>query len=55
MPSYTLVGIYGSYEIEKNLSTFIRWNNVFNSQYQTSYGYANAGSNVFVGLRYLVK
>ncbi|MBT8529442.1 TonB-dependent receptor [Polynucleobacter paneuropaeus] len=55
MPSYTLIGIYGSYEIEKNLSTFIRWNNVFNSQYQTSYGYANAGSNVFVGLRYLVK
>jgi vitamin B12 transporter len=55
MPSYALVGLYGSYEIEKNLSTFIRWNNIFNSQYQTNFGYANAGSNVFLGLRYSMK
>jgi len=55
LPSYTLVGLYGSYQIEKGLSAFIRWNNVFNTQYQTSYGYANAGSNVFVGLRYAMK
>jgi vitamin B12 transporter len=55
LESYTLVGLYGSYQIEKNLSTFVRWNNVFNTSYQTSYGYANAGSNVFVGLRYAMK
>lgn len=55
MPSYTLVGLYGSYQIEKNLSTFVRWSNIFNSQYQTSYGFSNAGSNVFVGLRYAMK
>ena len=55
MQSYTLVGLYGSYQIEKNLSAFARWNNVFNSQYQTNYGYANPGSNVFVGLRYAMK
>ncbi len=55
MPSNTLVSLYGSYQIEKNLSAFLRWNNVFNSQYQTSYGYSNAGSNVFVGLRYAMK
>ena len=55
LPSYTLVGVYGSYQLDKNLSTFIRWNNVFDSHYQTSFGYANAGSNVFVGLRYAMK
>lgn len=55
LQSYTLVGLYGSYQIEKNLSTFIRWNNVFNSSYQTSYGFANAGSNVFAGIRYTMK
>jgi len=55
LESYTLVGLYGSYQIEKNLSTFVRWNNVFNTSYQTSYGYANAGSNVFVGLRYAMQ
>lgn len=55
MQSYTLVSLYGSYLIEKNLSAFVRWNNVFNSQYQTNYGYANPGSNVFVGLRYAMK
>lgn len=55
MPGYALVGIYGSYQIEKNLSTFVRWNNVFNSQYQTNYGFSNAGSNVFIGLRYAMK
>jgi len=55
MQSFTLVGLYGSYLIEKNLSAFVRWNNVFNSQYQTNYGYANPGSNVFVGLRYAMK
>jgi vitamin B12 transporter len=55
LQSYALVGFYGSYQIEKNLSTFIRWNNVFNSQYQTNYGYSNAGSNVFTGIRYAMK
>jgi vitamin B12 transporter len=52
MPSYTLVSLYGSYAIEKNMSVFMRWNNIFNSQYQTNFGYANAGSNIFAGLRY---
>lgn len=55
MQSYTLVGLYGSYQLKPNLSFFARWNNVFNSQYQTNYGYANAGSNVFMGLRYAMK
>ena len=52
MPSYAIVNLYASYQIDKQLTLFTRWNNVFDSQYQTSYGYANAGSNVFVGLRY---
>lgn len=52
MPGYTLVNLYTNYSIDKAWSLFARWNNVFNSQYQTSYGYQNAGSNIFAGIRY---
>ena len=55
MPTYTIFNLYASYEFDKNWTTFARWNNVFGSQYQTSYGYANAGSNVFAGVRYAMK
>lgn len=52
MQSYTLVGLYANYQIDKGLTGFIRWNNIFDSHYQTNYGYSNAGSNVFLGIRY---
>ena len=55
MQSYALVGLYGSYQFDKSLTAFVRWNNVFDSHYQTNYGYANAGSNIFAGLRYAMK
>ena len=50
--SYTLLGIYGSYEIDRNWKAFARWNNVTNVQYQTVYGYNNMGSNIFAGVSY---
>jgi vitamin B12 transporter len=52
MPSYTIVNLHASYQINKNLSAFGRANNIFDSQYQTSYGYSNGGTNVFMGLMY---
>ena len=55
MGGYTLFNLYGNYSLEKDLSLFARWNNVFNKNYQLSYGYNTPGSNVFVGLRYAMK
>lgn len=55
MPSYTIVSFYGSYVIDKTISAFFRWNNAFNTNYQTNYGFANAGSNIFAGLRFNFK
>lgn len=55
MPSYTIVSFYGSYVIDKTISAFFRWNNAFNTNYQTNYGFANAGSNIFAGLRFSFK
>lgn len=55
MPSYTLFNLYASYEFDRGWTAFARWNNVFNTQYQTSYGFNNAGSNIFAGIRYAMK
>lgn len=55
MPSYTIVNLFSSYQIDKQWNAFVRWNNVFDAQYQTNYGYNNAGSNIFAGLRYAFK
>jgi vitamin B12 transporter len=55
MGGYAIYNLYGSYKITKDLDLFGRWNNIFNKDYQLSYGYATPGSNVFVGMRYAMK
>ena len=55
MGGYTIYNLYTNYELEKDLSLFARWNNVFNKDYQLSYGYNTPGSNVFAGIRYAMK
>jgi vitamin B12 transporter len=55
MGGYTIFNLYANYNLEKDLSLFARWNNVFNKDYQLSYGYNTPGSNAFVGLRYAMK
>ncbi|MBU3620982.1 TonB-dependent receptor domain-containing protein [Polynucleobacter sp. CS-Odin-A6] len=55
MGGYTIYNLYANYEVEKNLSIFARWNNVFNKDYQLSYGYNTPGSNFFAGVRYAMK
>ena len=52
MGGYGIYNLYVGHELEKNLSLFGRWNNVFNKDYQLSYGYNTLGSNIFVGIRY---
>jgi vitamin B12 transporter len=55
MGGYSIFNLYSSYELEKNWSLFARWNNIFNKQYQTTYGYNSMGSNIFAGIRYSMK
>ena len=55
MGGYGIYNLYASHELEKNLSLFGRWNNVFNKDYQLSYGYNTLGSNVFLGIRYAMQ
>lgn len=50
--SYTLLTLFGGYEIDRHWKVFARWNNVTNIQYQSVYGYNNMGSNIFAGLSY---
>ena len=55
MGGYAIYNLYGSYKITKDLDLFGRWNNIFNKDYQLSYGFNTPGSNVFVGLRYAMQ
>ena len=55
MGSYAIFNIYANYELDKEWNLFARWNNIFNKDYQLSYGYNTPGSNVFAGLRYTMK
>ena len=55
MGGYAIYNLYGNYQITKDWSLFGRWNNIFNKDYQLSYGYNTPGSNVFVGMRYAMK
>lgn len=55
MNGYGIANLYGSYDFDRDWSLFARWNNIFNKNYQISYGYVTPGSNVFVGIRYAMK
>lgn len=57
MGGYTLFNLYGDVKVYKDVSAFMRINNLFDKQYANSvnniYGpYRTAGSYVFVGLRF---
>ena len=55
MGGYVIYNLYGNYEFAKDWTLFGRWNNIFNKDYQLSYGYNTPGSNLFVGVRYAMK
>ena len=52
---YSIFNLYSSYEIERDWTVFARWNNMFNKQYQLTYGFNTMGSNIFAGVRYAMK
>ena len=49
---YSLLNLYVSYDLAKNLALLGRWNNVLNKEYELAKNYGTAGSNVYVGLNY---
>ncbi len=55
MGGYALFNLFGNYQFAKDWTLFGRWNNIFNKDYQLSYGYNTPGSNLFVGIRYAMK
>ena len=49
--SYTLVGAQLSYDMTRNVTAYVRGENVFAQRYQEVYGYNAAGAAVYAGLR----
>ena len=46
--SFSLVNLSAEYTVNKNITTHLRWNNIFDKNYYTMYGYNMPGSNVFL-------
>lgn len=55
MAPYALANLYSSYEFDPQWTIFAKWNNIFNSNYQLTYGSNTPGSNIFLGIRYAMK
>lgn len=51
MPDYTVVSAEASYKVSDGAEAYLRVENLFDEQYQTSSGYNTAGRSAFVGLR----
>ena len=52
---YALLNLYASYQVNRDGSVYGRWNNMLDKNYELASGYATAGSNVFVGVRYTLR
>lgn len=55
MARYEIVNLFGHYRISRDLALEGRLDNLFDKSYETTWGYANPGTSVFVGLRYQPK
>jgi vitamin B12 transporter len=49
---YTLMNLYGGYQFDKNWSTRLRIDNLFNRDYQNAFGYNTPKVGAFLTLRY---
>jgi len=52
LDSYTLVGIAGSWRLDRNLALFARAENVFDDDYQDVFGFETPGAAAYFGIRY---
>ena len=51
MPDYTVVGVEAAYKVGEGAEAYLRVENLFDEDYQTSEGYGTSGRAAFVGLR----
>lgn len=51
MPDFTVVNAEASYAVSDSAEAYLRIENLFDEDYQTSAGYGTAGRSAFVGLR----
>ncbi len=49
--NYTLWSGVINYEIKKNITTYVKVDNIFNKYYQTIYNYATPGRSAYIGLK----
>jgi len=55
LPSYTLANLTGRYTVTPEVAVTARIENLFDSQYQTAYGYNQSGRAVYVGILWTQK
>jgi vitamin B12 transporter len=55
MDGYLLFNLLATYSIARNWSMELRWNNVFNEQYELAKGYNVPSSNVFLAIQYTLR
>jgi vitamin B12 transporter len=53
--SYNVVNLFAGYAFAHDWRIDLRWNNVFNQDYELVQGYNTPGSNVFVTLKYQMR
>jgi vitamin B12 transporter len=51
MPDYTVVGAEAAYQVNDTAEAYLRIENLFDEDYETSSGYGTSGRAAFVGLR----
>jgi vitamin B12 transporter len=52
---YTLVNLAGSYNLTTNMETYLRVNNLLNTQYEVYKGYERENVSVYIGFNYKTK
>jgi len=55
MPGYELLNLFGHYRLTRETRLEARVDNLFDADYETAWGFRNAGRTLFVGLRYQPK
>ncbi|MET3132472.1 vitamin B12 transporter [Oxalobacteraceae bacterium GrIS 1.11] len=52
---YGLINLFATYQLARDWSLLLRWNNATGKQYELAGNYATPGAKVFAGLRYGIK
>jgi vitamin B12 transporter len=52
-PGYTVVNVAANYQVNPNLKTFARIDNLFNEHYQNPTGFLRPGIGVYGGITYM--